>query len=108
MKAAEFNALCQREWMRGSEDGWRGDVIGLTLTGDSLREFAEDMLVDGLASSVVLRIPDTVEADVPGLIADLVANPITRSDVHVTLGDADTATVRYGPGETDTWIITAA
>ena len=96
---------CARQRQAGG-----GHVTGLTLTADSLREFAEDMLKDAPPGSLVLRIPDTVEAmsDVASLLVDRVQNPITRSDVSVTLGDADTATVQFGPGGTRTRTIPAA
>ena len=75
MKTAEFSDLCSREWAQEA----RGDVVGLTLTDDSLRELAEDVVTD----------PSGLRLSLNPLV-----NPITRSDVEVAGGAADdTATV---------------
>ena len=94
MKTAEFSDLCSREWAQEA----RGDVVGLTLTDDSLRELAEDLVTDPLPGRMVLRIPEGADpAD--GEPLNPLVNPITRSDVEVAGGAAsDMATVRcMGP-----------
>ena len=96
MKTAGFAALCSREWAQEA----RGDVVGLALTDDSLRELAEDVVTDPLPAPMVLRIPEhDLGATASGLSLSHLVNPITRSDVEVAGGAPDdTATVAYmGP-----------
>ena len=91
MKAAGFTALCSREWAQEA----RGDVVGLTLTDDSLRELAEDVVTD----------PSGLRLSLNPLV-----NPITRSDVEVAGGAADdTASVAcMGPDGMTTRTVAAA
>lgn len=95
MKTAEFADMCRREWMDG-----RGDLVGLSLTNDSLREFSEDVIANPLPGPLILRIPEgSAPENITGISLGPVVNPVTRSDVEVA-GDArvDAATVRYmGP-----------
>ena len=96
MKTAAFTALCCREWAQEA----RGDVTGLTLTAESLRELAEDVVTDPFPAPKVLRIAEhDLGATTSGLSLRRLVNPVTRSDVEVAGGAAgDTATVRYmGP-----------
>jgi hypothetical protein len=74
MKINEFTGLCQREW----EDG-RGDVCGLSLTDDSLRE----LTVDAAAEGGIFSSPAT---DSAGLLLTELPNPVTRSTVKVSAG----------------------
>lgn len=106
MKTAQFAALCSREWGREA----RGDLVGLALTADSLRELAEDVVTDPLPAPMVLRIPEhDLGATASGLSLSHLVNPVTRSDVSVIGGAAsDTATVRcMGPDGMTTRTVTA-
>lgn len=78
----------------------RGDVVGLALTADSLRELAEDVVTDPLPAPMVLRIAEhDLGATASGLSLSHLINPVTRSDVEVVGGAAaNSATVQYmGP-----------
>lgn len=85
MKAAEFTALCLREW-----DEHHGDVHALFLAPESLRELAEDVIADGSGDFAqhVLRIEAGAEADAvaAGALLTEVQNPVTRSVVKLSSG----------------------
>lgn len=96
MKLAEFKALCDREWGEA-----RGDITGLSLTNDSLREFTTDVLLAGaqdqpfLFPLVPLYGSDEIANIRAGAVCSKVLNPVTRTVVDISGGaDEDKAEVR--------------
>lgn len=85
MRYNQFLDLCKREWDR--DTGWpcRGDVIALTLTEPSAAELTGDLVATSAA----------------GWAWRVLLNPVTRSQVPVTVvtDGPDMATVGYGPGQ---------
>lgn len=95
MRLEQFKALCAREWAQE----FRGDVQALNLTGDSHRELATDVLIEGYTPGPLLCID---QAELPAIRAgasiSTIVNPITRSVVRITGGaDSDTAEVYSRP-----------
>lgn len=103
MEFAQFRELCVREW-KGKE-GF-GDVVELSLTGPSAAELAASVASDpSFQPPRILRIREEdveaiksdAEGTAVGLLAALLVNPVTRSDVRITAdAESDTATVSYG------------
>lgn len=100
MTLDQLRTLCHDQWMQEH----RGNVIGLSLTGESLSELSAETITHGDPfQSAVLRVR---EEDVPalrtgmGVLVTEAVNPVTRSVIKISLaaeGDPDTATVDFGP-----------
>lgn len=96
MKQSEFAELCQREWSQP----YRGDVVTLNLTNESLAEWSADIVSAGSLFDCGLGGPfeSGPKAATVGIRVAKVVNPVTRSTVTVN-GDADidSATAECGP-----------
>lgn len=90
MKYSEFCDLCRKEWENG-----RGDIVSLDLTDDSAGELADEVLMNGAAEWMEIRVK---EKDLPKICAGFgvsaVVNPVTRTTIEVNPGHyRDTCTV---------------
>lgn len=85
MKLSQFRLLCDREWRQER----RGDVTALHLTDESYAELEREALMDGDLVGLELFIrPEEVAAVACGAALSTLSNPVTRTPVKVTGGDA--------------------
>lgn len=97
MRLAEFNDLCQREWLLRPQQ--YGDVIELHLTDSSWLELARDVSLanDPVQQPLIIKIsPGDLPAIRGGAVTSVV-NPVTRSTVRIKGGvERDEALVSFG------------